>query len=142
MSEQGVDAGLTGHCAVAYAVARLTSALVWIYHGLVPKWLFPTTGELNMLHGSGMFPGSELLAVRAMGAAEIFFGLLLLVFWRAGWLLLVQVFLLAGLTVAAAVSAPASFAAPFNPLTLNLSLAALGYVGFVSSGRKPPPARL
>jgi hypothetical protein len=65
-----------------------------------------------------------------MGAGELLFGLLLLALWRVRALLLVHVFLIIGLTAAALVTAPATIVAPFNPLTLNVSLAALGLIGF------------
>jgi hypothetical protein len=117
-----------------YAVARGTVAFVWIYHGLVPKLLLRHPGELAMLRQSGLFRGREALVLPVIGAGEILFGLLLLACWRMRALLLVQVLLLLGLTAGALAAAPATFVAPFNPLTLNLSLGALGLIGFWSGG--------
>ena len=121
-------------------MARATIAAVWIYQGLIPKLLFRHTGELALLRGSGMVPGREEIALTAMGIGEVLFGVILLVFWRARSLLLVQVLLLIGLTAGALRGAPATFLAPFNPATLNLALAALSLIGFWA-GADLPAAR-
>jgi hypothetical protein len=124
-----------------HAVARAAIAAVWIYQGLIPKLLFRHTGELALLRGSGLFPGREEAVLTAMGIGEILFGLILIAFWRARSLLLLQVPLLIGLTAGALRGAPATFLAPYNPATLNLALAALALVGFRAAADSPSARR-
>ena len=52
--EQGIDPAGCGQRAVIHAVARLGIALVFLYHGLVPKLLVPGPDELAMLLAAGV----------------------------------------------------------------------------------------
>ena len=72
-----------------------------------------------------------------VGVTEIFFGALLL--WRWNWLFLLRlnIVLLVALGAGALLNQPAIFVAPFNPLTLNLSMVALSVVALVSAHDLP-----
>ena len=76
------------------------------------------------------------VALYATGAA---IALLLIILWRQHWLLWATVILmLAGIPVVA-LTAASYLAAAFNPLTLNVSLAALASIAIVA-GRELPMA--
>jgi len=94
--------------------------------------------ELDLVRRIGT-PASQLvMAVTAAGWAEIFFALLVL--WEQKWpLWLTVVVMLVGVP-AVAISSPAYLGAAFNPVTLNLGLAALSAVGLIA-GRGLPTAK-
>jgi hypothetical protein len=138
--EDGVDPAAVLERSIVHALARVGLALIWIYQGLVPKLLWPGSGELEIMRQTRLFRGTELTAVRLLGGAEIAAGLTLLGLWRARWPFIAQVLALLGFTVATVRSSRRLFAAPFNPATLNLAMVALATIGFVVSRKSLPSA--
>ena len=108
---------------------------------MVPKLVFQDTGEREILRASGLVPGLESRVLTAVGLAELAFGVLFLTLWRARSLFLVNAALLVLLALGAAFSQPGLLVAPFNPLTLNLAMIALGFAGYLSSSRLPTSSR-
>jgi len=102
-------------------------SVVWIYQGLVPKLLYPNSGELDILRQSGMFSGKEKLIITIIGYAEIFFGLLIL-FIHTKSIHLINISLMLVLGAGALFSQPSTFLQPFNPFTLNLLVITLSIV--------------
>ncbi|CAN5561463.1 DoxX-like family protein [soil metagenome] len=128
--------------ALTHAVAVLTLAFVWIYHGLVPKLLAPDTGEIQLLRAAGADFGNARLVVALLGLGEIAMGFATLRWWRNRRPFLATLLAMPVLTVGALVSDVGTFARPFNPLTLNVGLMALATVALLSrddlpSGRRP-----
>ncbi|MBF9143545.1 DoxX-like family protein [Hymenobacter properus] len=128
--EQGQRPAVSRALGLIMALVRFTLGFVWIYQGVVPKLLFPDTGELRILQGAGFSAGTAHGVAAAVGVGEILFGLL---FWLLPMDKLRPVYWLnmLGLLVLGAgalFSQPAVFVAPFNPLTLNLALMALAAV--------------
>ncbi len=66
-----------------YALARGAVAAGGIYSGLVPKLLGPHKDELVLLAATGI--GNTRTAAVAFGLAEVIFGLLVVVCWKARW---------------------------------------------------------
>lgn len=117
--EQGVDPGHAARVALTHGVARVGLAAIFAYHGLVPKLLGPDSGEVALMDAAGV-PGPLIgPAIAALGVAEIVFALILVLTWHRAW--------------------PAYVV--FNPVTLNLALAALALIdrltldGIPSAGR-------
>jgi DoxX-like family len=139
--ECGIPPEASRDRALIYSVARSTLAFIWFYHGLIPKLLHHDAIELDLLSRIGT-PASRLIpAVTFAGWAEILFALLLIVLWRHRWpLWLTFAVMLVGIPVVA-VHAPAYLGAAFNPLTLNLAIAALSAVGLIASRSCPTAAR-
>lgn len=149
--ETGQRPAVSRRLALADGLARATLGAVWVYQGVVPKLLFPDTGELAILQGAGFAAGAARWVAAAVGVGEILFGLL---FWLLPaqrrrpvyWLHLVGLLVLGA---GALFSQPAVFVAPFNPLTLNASLMALAAVALLLPEelvpraarclRQPPP---
>lgn len=119
-----------------HGLARVSVALVWIYHGLVPKLLGPHRDELYLAaaHGLPAEPLPRLL--QAAGAIEIGFGILLLITWRWRWPFLVSAALLVLLLVDIALVAPQYLVAAFNPVSLNLALISLSLIGWLTADRR------
>lgn len=135
--EKGIDPRLSLERSAVHCAARLTLAFIWIYQGVFPKLLFHDSGELSILQHTRMAVGLESTILTSVGVAEIFFGVLLLLLWRSRNLLLLNVALLALLGVGAAVSQPSLLVAPFNPVTLNLTMGVLGAIGWLSANDLP-----
>lgn len=131
--ERGLSPAVSLRLALLQAVVRLTLGLSWIYQGVVPKLLFPDTGELRILQGAGFSAVAAGYLASAVGVGEILFGAL---FWllparRLRPLYWLNIVGLVVLGAGAVFSQPAVFVAPFNPLTLNLCMAALAAVGLL-----------
>jgi DoxX-like protein len=139
--EQGIDPAVSGQRAVIHAVARLGIALVFLYHGLVPKLLYPDATELAMLLAAGVPASVGDRALIGIGLGEVAFGAGLLVAWRARWPLLATAALMVGAIAGVAYSSPGMLRAAFNPVTLNLSVAALAAIGWLTARELPSAAR-
>jgi len=124
-----------------YGIARVSLAFIWIYHGLVPKLLLRHPDELALLARAGVSPAAAPALVRVLGAAEIAFGLALLVAWRSRPLLLATIALMLLATLGVAFSSPGMLGAAFNPVTLNLAVAALALVGYLVGADLPSARR-
>ena len=110
---------------IACTISRLALAFVFLYHGLIPKLLFHDPGEYVILADAGLPAAVQPFLVNAAGVLEMLLGIVLLVQWRARWpLTIVLVFVIAA-TLAAAIFSPSLLTHAFNPLTLNVSVAAL-----------------
>ncbi|MDQ0885131.1 hypothetical protein QFZ81_000219 [Paenibacillus sp. V4I9] len=113
----------------------------WIYQGLVPKLLVQNSGEIDILQSTGLFHGYESIVLAIMGVGEISFGLLLLLVgrkWRKiMYLLNLILMVLLGIS---AIGQPHVYVEPFNPISLNVSMIALSFVGLLQL-RDLPDAR-
>src|SRR5215469_10308518 len=137
--EKGIPPESSRDRALVYSIARSTVAFTWFYHGLFPKLLYHDPIELDLVSRVGTPTARLIMAVTMAGWVEIFFAILLLVLWRHKWpLWLTVVLMLIGIPVVA-ICAPAYLGAAFNPVTLNLGLAALSTIGLIA-GRDLPTA--
>ena len=118
-----------------HAVARVTLALVFLWHGLVPKLLFRHTDEMALLRDGGLSDAAAARVVVAIGVAEVAFGVALLLLWRVRALLLLAAVSMLGMTLGILVNSPRFVPAAFTPVTLNLCVAALGIVGWIAAAR-------
>jgi hypothetical protein len=139
--EEGIDPGTSAAQTLIHAAARGALGVIWIYQGVVPKLLFQDTGEREILRASGLVTGLESRMLTAVGLAEVAFGVLFLTLWRTRSLFLVNAALLVLLALGAAFSQPRLRVAPFNPVTLNLAMIALGFAGYLSSSHLPTSRR-
>jgi uncharacterized membrane protein YphA (DoxX/SURF4 family) len=139
--EHGIPPEVSRDRALVYSIARGAVAFIWFYHGLFPKLLQANPIELDLLRQIGM-PASRLMtAVTVTGWAEIFVASLLLVLWTQKWpLWLTLIVMLVGIPVVA-ISAPAYVTAAFNPVTLNLGVAALSAISLIASRDLPTSGR-
>jgi uncharacterized membrane protein YphA (DoxX/SURF4 family) len=119
-------------------MARLALALVFLWHGLVPKLLWLSADEVAMIQAHGLpahglpahgLPAPELVAGLA-GAAEVLLALLLVLLRRRRWPLLLAGALLAVLLVDVALFSPHLLLQAFNPLSTNLAALALCWVAW------------
>jgi hypothetical protein len=130
-NDQSPEASMT--LGLIHALARLTIAFVWIWHGLVPKLLFHHPEELATLR-EAHFSTHWLPWI---GTAEIAMGILNLVTWNFRPILLLDALCMVLLTLCVAIYSPEYLPAAFNPITLNLSVLMLCVIGWLASGSMP-----
>jgi uncharacterized membrane protein YphA (DoxX/SURF4 family) len=128
-AETGQPPESTLTLALIHAVARLSIATIWIWHGFVPKLLYRQIDEQKMLAQTGL--SSDLLPW--LGVLEILVGALILYGWNWRFVFLANAVLMVPATVAVAINSPVYLKAAFNPVTLNLALIALSVAGWLSS---------
>ncbi|VXD02063.1 DoxX-like family protein [Pseudomonas sp. 8Z] len=116
-------------------LARLTLAVVFIWHGLVPKILCLSPDEVAMIAAHGL-PDHPLFApplIAAVGGgAEILLGILLLIVRRRRWPILLVGAALLVLLLDVALLSPHLLIQAFNPLSTNLAGLALCAVAWLA----------
>lgn len=137
--EKGITPETSREKALAYAISRLSIAFVWFYHGLVPKLINRNGDELKMLRDAGIASSELMRAVSVLGFLEICFALMIAIFWKSRWPLWLTVAAMLSATLGVAITSPNYLTAAFDPLTLNLSVAALAVV-CLFNGRNVPTA--
>ena len=135
--EDGVEPGQAMRQTLVHAVARVALALIFVYHGLVPKLLAPHADEIAMLRDAGVAAEYVGAALAMLGIAEVVLAFCLLIGWHRRWPPSVCLGLMMLATVAVAVNSPRFLGAAFNPISLNLAVAALALVDLVVLDRLP-----
>jgi len=138
--EAGVEPQRAARQALIHALAAVTLAFVWIWHGIVPKLAGPHPEELAMLLEAGVSESWIRPVTMIIGSAELLFGLVFVPFASRRWPWLLTIALMAIATVGVLVSAPSRALAAFNPVTLNLLVAVVAAIGLLSL-RDLPSAR-
>lgn len=135
--EQGVDPRSARRSWMTHVVARLGLAIIFAYHGLVPKLLLQSPDEFAMLRDIGVSPAKLHAIVLVAGFGEMLFAACLLAFWRFRWpAVLVIVFALLA-TVGVAYGSPHYFGGAFNPVSLNLAILCLAITDLLSLPGSP-----
>ncbi|MUK90292.1 hypothetical protein GMD78_18110 [Ornithinibacillus sp. L9] len=113
-------------------------ALIWIYHGLVPKLLYMYPDEVTMLTKTIPLTYSQgEFMVYVAGVLEMLFGVLWLFYRNKRRLFVVQVVMFPILMLGAILAEPGYVIQPFNPLTFNLALIILSVIGILLSKGVP-----
>ena len=139
--ERGLDPATLRERSVVHAIARVTLAFVFLYHGVVPKLLARHPDEIVMLAGGGVPHQWIEPAIVLLGVVEIGWAALLLLRWRARWALAATAAAMPALLIAVAAGTPGFLVAAFTPVTLNAVVAALAVVGWLVSRDLPSAAR-
>jgi uncharacterized membrane protein YphA (DoxX/SURF4 family) len=119
---------------LVHAIARLSVAGVFMWHGLVPKLLFRHADEAVMLTDAGVDPIAAAMGVTAAGIGEILLALSLVVFWRSRILLVLVIVLMAFAVVSVGWFSPRFLVSAFNPVTLNGCVIALATIALLTPG--------
>ena len=139
--EKGIDPALSRQSALLHALATFTLALVWIYQGAVPKLLMRDANEAAMLIGAGVPTVLVWIALVILGAGEVLMGLLTLVLSRRRWVFGLTIALMALATITVAWNSPYYLTTAFNAVTLNLLMAAMAVVGWLTCRDLPSSRR-
>ena len=114
-----------------YRISRLTLVFLFVYHGLVPKIFWLSPGEVEMITAMGGAFSVEWVAI-AGAVFDLLIALVLLVFYRKLWPLILAAVALVFLLVSVAVFLPIKLVAAFNPVTLNLCGIALCFIAILT----------
>jgi len=126
---------------VINAVARFSVALIWIYHGVVPKLLFHDPGEQSMIREMGVSPHRLVSAMIVAGILEVIFGVWVLVRWHSPWPLRSTIGLMILALAAVAARSPGYLTHAFNPVSLNAAAVSLAIIGLMSGSNVPSADR-
>ena len=139
--EEGIAPARSMRQAVIHGLARVGLALIFAFHGLVPKLLGPNADEIALLRDAGL-PGSALgPLVVALGVAELLFALGLLLTWHRPWLPAIGAGFAVVATAIVAVASPRYLGAAFNPVTLDLAVVLLAAIDLLTLADLPSAGR-
>lgn len=106
---------------------NLILALLWIYQGLVPKFLFLNSDEIFVWQWVGLSLEKAKLAGHASGITEIIFGLCFL-FSAHKYIHYLSILGLLGLLVLIGFLIPSTLILPYNPIVMNISMISLSII--------------
>jgi len=135
--ERDVDPRSTLRHWITHAIARVGLAIIFAYHGLVPKILLRQRDELSMLRDIGVPLDKVRVFTVLLGVVELLFAGCLLAFWRSRWPALFTVAFAVMATLGVAYESPQYLGAAFNPISLNLAIACLALIDLVSLAEMP-----
>lgn len=118
-------------------LVRGSLALLFAYHGLVPKLLWLSADEARMITAHGWTAVQSIAQVA--GIAELAWAAVLLLYRQARWPLLLSAALLLGLLLDVLWFTPDLLRQAFNPLTTNLPGVALCLIGWWVQGPRSDP---
>jgi DoxX-like family len=139
--EKEIDPAVSLRQSVVYGISRATVAFIWIYQGLVPKLLTANSDETMMLRSAGIAGEHAGAVIKAIGLAEMAFGIALLTTRRARPMFAVTILVMIIALISVALRSPAYLAGAFNPVTLNVAMIALSVIGMFSEGDLPSAGR-
>ncbi|MFL1485931.1 DoxX-like family protein [Marinobacter sp. LN3S78] len=116
-------------------ICRCSLAFIWIYQGIVPKWLGPHADELSMNMLAGFTPEQAPVISYIAGTVEVLLGLGILLFHRQRWPYAVSAVFIAGLYLFTVVMASQFLVSAFNATTVNLAVFALSVIALVELRR-------
>jgi hypothetical protein len=117
------------------ALCRYSLAFIWIYQGLVPKWLGgPHPDELAMSFAIGASLEEAILIARAGGTTEIVLGVALLLWPRQRLLYGISLLAILGLHLALSLVAPGFLVSAFNGMTMHVAIGALSLIAWQELG--------
>jgi uncharacterized membrane protein YphA (DoxX/SURF4 family) len=139
--EKGADPAQSLRQALVHAIARGGLALIFAYHGVVPKLLGPHADEIAMLADAGLGPSAARAAAFALGIGELAVAACLLIYRRRRWPAGLCLVLMVPATAVVALTSPRFLSAAFNPVSLNLAVAALAVIDLATTAGLPSAAR-
>ena len=106
---------------MTYFITRISVALIFLYHGVVPKLIYKNDQEILMNNTLMPFI-SEGSALFYSGLFEVVYSVALLVFYRSKLLMYPTIVFSIMVTLALIVKLPQLFQNAFNPLSINFAI--------------------
>jgi uncharacterized membrane protein YphA (DoxX/SURF4 family) len=103
-------------------ILRLGLGFVWIYEGILPKWLFPGPAEVEIVARTGLVHLHIPLFLKLLGVAEAALGVAILAGLWVRRLAVLQVGLLSAFTAIIGWTSPGYLVDPLGSLPENLGL--------------------
>ena len=111
----------------SYHISRITLAMIWLYHGLVPKLLFASRQEIEM--NEKLLPFlTEKQALWGSGIAEVLLALAYIIFYRSKWLNFPMITFATLATLSLIFTHSHFFTLAFNPFSINLAVVSLAWI--------------
>jgi uncharacterized membrane protein YphA (DoxX/SURF4 family) len=103
-------------------IARFILGFSWLYHGIFPKLVHIAPLEKAMTASIGLSDDISYWITKSAGVGEVIFGLILLYFYQARLVHLLNIMAMIGLLVFVAIFLPHVLFEAFNPVTTNMAL--------------------
>ena len=129
------ERGPEGRVALAKVLARTALGVIWVYEGLVPKLLYVTQQEIDLVARSQVYGPTPRATLAALGVCEILGGLWLLSGKSEKTAAALSFALVAVVGPACAVLDPSILYHPFGGLSKNLALLACAAVVWLLSAK-------
>lgn len=117
------------------SICRFSLAFIWIYQGIVPKWLGPHTDELAMNVLAGFTPTQAPVISYIAGTVELLLGFAILIWHRDRWPYALSAVFIAGLYLFTVVMANQFLLSAFNATTVNLAVFSLSAIALMELRR-------
>lgn len=105
-------------------ILRVGLGFVWIYEGLVPKFLVSPAQEVEFVARSHLVPFDARAFVTGLGVVEVILGLALWMGLCVKWVAAVQLVLLIVFTLSLAATSPQFLLDPLGGISKNVGLIA------------------
>ena len=139
--ERGIPPAASARAAAVHAIARLGLAAVFLFHGLVPKLLWPDAAELAMLRNTGVPEAGIGTALIGFAVLEVSLAVVVVAFWHRRWPLIACLLFAAAASTGVAISSPEYLHAAFNPGIVNVAVAALAVIDLLALPDAPDAGR-
>jgi hypothetical protein len=116
---------------ITLLICRWVLSFIWLYQGLVPKWLGPHRDELAMNMALGLSHEQAVHLAYVGGSLEIILGLLLFSYYRRAWPYRITILVMLGLSAFALLFAPQLVVSAFNAITINVAMSALAVIALI-----------
>lgn len=123
-------------------MARLTLGAIWLYQGIVPKWLAQGAFELDIVNRSGLYLVSPQWTLAAVGVLETLIGIWILAGWKPRLSVLAATACMLTLEILVVFVEPSLLIGPFGGLTKNWALVALAWIVWSSATTPATPSRV
>jgi DoxX-like family len=136
--DRGLEPKVALRLSAIHAYSRLAIAIIWLWQGLLPKLLFNDADERAMIAASHL----STALVPMMGLIEIAIAACAILSWRRRSFFLLNIVAMVVALANVAIMSPSYLVAAFkNPMTLNLAMIALSFVGYVAAAEIPSASR-
>ena len=105
-------------------ILRVGLGFVWVYEGLVPKFLVSPARGVELVARSHLVPFDPHTFVAGLGVVEVILGLALWMGLGVKWVAAIQLVLLIAFTLGLAVTSPQLLVEPLGGVTKNVGLMA------------------
>ncbi|MYM60136.1 hypothetical protein GTG28_12955 [Vibrio sp. OCN044] len=112
----------------AVQIARYIISFSWLYHGIFPKLAHIAPLERLLTGSFGFSDEVSYLVTKSAGASEVIFGVVLFVFYRSKFVIMLNIFALIGLLILVTFLQPLLLIEAFNPVTTNIPLIGLSFI--------------
>ena len=117
------------------AITRWSLAIIFFYHGLIPKLIYGNHQEI-LMNSTMMSSVPETVALMVSGVLEVLISIFLILLYRNKVLLYVVLVFIGGVSIQILVMLPGLYQNAFNPFSLNLSVIVFSILNLMTHPEK------